>query len=595
MTPGFRKHIALFLALAWAVAPSSAVAQQEKAVTFELQLSKDRLGVNERLRADFVMNRDGDNFIPPDFEGFRILMGPSQAISSSWVNGVRSYSKTYSYTLAPLARGEFTIGQASIVIDGKSYKTIPQKVTVTEAVDQPNGDPSADQLADQNLHLIAEVSKENPYMNEPVSVVYKLYVSPSIVVSDFRPLDNPKYNNFWSQDITLNRYKVEEGIYKGKPYRYVVLKRVVLYPQKSGALEIEPLALDVSLEVPTDRRDFFGGRIYTKTNKVVSAGKRTIQVKPLPSAGKPAGFNGAVGDFSFGVSTTKDALNASESLQANVTVEGSGNLKLFQLPKLSLPSALEVYEPEFTENVRTSTSGMQGTVSEQYTIVPSFQGKYPIPSISFSYFNPKEERYITIDSKEITINVLEGPMASSSDDVAQSAPKARVQSGDQFYFIKLTPDLRPKNWRPFFGTTAHIAWLLAPLLIIPLFVFMRRRQEARERDVEGTRVKKANRLARKFLSRAKSALGDKEAFYVALEKALHNYLKAKLKIETSEFSKDKIRSLFTDKGVDPGTTGGFIGLLENCEMARYSPFSQVQMEQDYQKASEVITALDKEL
>jgi hypothetical protein len=570
-------------------------AQEGKEVTFELKLSKDRLGVNERLRADFEMNRDGDNFVPPDFEGFRILMGPSQAISSSWINGVRSYSKTYSYTLAPLSKGDFTIGQASIVIDGKNYKTIPQKVTVTEAVDEPNGAPSADQLADQNLHLIAEISKENPYINEPVSVVYKLYVSPSIVVSDFRPLDNPKYNNFWSQDIELNRYKVEEGFYKGKPYRFVVLKRVVLYPQKSGALEIEPLALDVSLEVPTDRRDFFGGRIYTKTNKVVSAGKRTIEVKPLPAKGKPAGFNGAVGDFNFKVTTNKDALNASESLQAKVTVEGKGNLKLFQLPKLSLPSALEVYEPEFEENVRTSISGMQGSVSEQYTIVPSYQGKYPIPTISFSYFNPKEGRYITIDSEEITINVLEGPMAATTDDAALTTPKTSVQSADQFYFIKLTPNLSPRKWRPFFGTTAHYSWLFAPLLVIPLFIFFRRRQEARERDVEGTRVKKANRLARKFLSRAKNALGEKESFYVALEKALHNYLKAKLKIETSEFSKDKIRSLFNEKHVDPVTTGGFIGLLENCEMARYSPFSQVQMEQDYQKASEVITALDKEL
>jgi hypothetical protein len=137
--------------------------------------------------------------------------------------------------------------------------------------------------------------------------------------------------------------------------------------------------------------------------------------------------------------------------------------------------------------------------------------------------------------------------------------------------------------------------LFAPLLVIPLFILFRRRKEAREQDVEGARVKRANRLARKYLSQAKKALGEKEAFYVALEKALHNYLKAKLKIETSEFAKDKIRALLTDKNVDPAAVEGFIGLLQNCEMARYSPFSQVQMEQDYQKASEVITALDKTL
>ena len=569
--------------------------QQEDAVTFELELSKDRLGVNERLRVDFTMNRDGDNFVPPDFEGFRILMGPSQAISSSWINGVRTYSKSYSYTLQPLAKGKYTIGQASIVISGETYKTIPQVVTVTEAVDQPNGAPSADRIADENLHLVAELSKTNPYMNEPVSVVYKLYVSPSIVVSNFRPMDNPTYNNFWSHDIPLTRYNIEEGLFEGKPYRFVVLKRVVLYPQKSGALEIEPLALDVSLEVPTDKRDFFGSPIYTKANKVVSAGKRTIQVKPLPQTGRPSDFSGAVGEFQFTVSTSKDALNASESLQAKVTVEGKGNLKLFQLPKLTLPSSLEVYEPEFRENVRTNLSGMQGSVTEEYTIVPGFQGKYPIPSISFSYFNPKTERYERIASDEITINVLEGPRPTTVTEAAPKEEKSTVVGGDQFYFIKLTPELVPKKWDPFFGSKAHIAWLFGPLLLIPLFVLFRRRQEARERDVEGARVKKANRLARKYLSRAKSALGNKEDFYIALEKALHNYLKAKLKIETSEFAKDKIRALLTDKKVDPSGVEGFIGLLENCEMARYSPFSQVQMEQDYQKASEVITALDKTL
>ncbi|MDM9631239.1 BatD family protein [Robiginitalea aurantiaca] len=588
-----RRHIAFaFLLL---TAGFTTWGQESEDVTFELQVSKERLGVNERLRADFIMNRDGDNFVPPDFEGFRILMGPSQAISSSWINGVRSYSKTYSYTLAPLSKGTYSIGQASIIIKGKTYKTIPKKITVTDAVARPNGAPSADDIADENLHLIAEVSKTDPYLNEPISVVYKLFVSPSIVVSNFRPLDNPKYNNFWSQDIPLSRYNIEEGIYQGKPYRYVILKRVVLYPQKSGDLEIEPLALDVSLEVPTEKRDFFGGRVYTKTNKVVSAGNRTIQVKPLPTSGKPADFSGAVGDFDFEVTTTKDALNASESLQAKVVVSGTGNLKLFQLPKLTLPSALEVYEPEFNEDVKTNLSGMKGSVAEQYTVVPSYQGKYPIPSISFSFFNPEKEKYERITSREITINVLEGPKATLDTPDIVTAPKTTVQGGDQFYFIKLTPELIPKKWNTFVGTRMHLALLLGPLLTIPLFILFRRKKEAREMDVEGTRVRRANRLARKYLSTAKKALGDKESFYVAMEKALHNYLKAKLKIETSEFSKDKIRTLLSEKKVDDSASDGFISLLENCERARYSPFSQVQMEQDYQKASEVITALDKAL
>ncbi|MGB6152415.1 MAG: BatD family protein, partial [Pricia sp.] len=148
-------------------------AQDGDAVTFEMRLSKDKLGINERLRVDFAMNKDGDNFNPPDFTGFRVLMGPSQSISSSWVNGVRSYSKTYSYTLAPRSQGRFTIKQAAIVIDGKTYKTTPKEVEVTAAVDKPSDQMTADDVADESLHLVAEVSKSDPYLNEALSVVYK--------------------------------------------------------------------------------------------------------------------------------------------------------------------------------------------------------------------------------------------------------------------------------------------------------------------------------------------------------------------------------------------------------------------------------------
>lgn len=570
---------------------------QDDVVTFEVKLSKEKLGINERLRVDFTMNKDGDNFNPPDFNGFRILMGPSQSISSSWVNGVRSFSKTYSYTLAPASRGNFTINQATILIGGKTYKSLPKKVEVTAAVDKPSDEMTVDDVADESLHLVAEVSKSNPYLNEAVSVVYKLYVSQFINVTNFRALDNPKYNNFWSQDMPVTKYNVQNGTYQGKAYRYVILKRVVLYPQKSGKLDIEPLSLDVTIDVPTNRRDFFGGRVYTQTSKTVSAGKRTLTVKALPTEGKPANFSGAVGDYDFSVTVSKTNLNASESLQAKVEVRGRGNLKLFQLPELSLPNSLEVYEPEFEENVRTTLTGMEGNVSNNYTIVPSFRGKYPIPGISFSYFNPKTEKYRILDSDEILINVAEGPINSTVNPAGTitNNRQAVVSSGNQFNFIKLKPNLTTIGTNYFFGSTRFYLWLLLPVVFIPIAIIFGKRREAIASDIAGNRIKKANRLARKYLSAAKKTLGNKEAFYIALEKALHNYLKAKLKIETSEFSKDKIASLLSEKQVDETTWESFIGLLENCELARYSPFSEVQMQQDYSRASEVISYLDKQL
>ena len=570
---------------------------QEDEVSFEMKLSKEKLGINERLRVEFVMNKDGDNFNPPSFEGFKVVMGPSQSISSSWVNGKRSFSKTYSYILVPTARGRFSIKQATIEIAGETYKTLPKSIQVTAAVDKPNSEKTVDDVADESLHLVAEVSKGNPYLNEAVTVIYKLFVSPNISVTNYRPLDNPTYNNFWSQDIPVTKHTAQNGTYKGKPYRFVILKRVVLYPQKPGKLEIEPLSLEIFVDVPTNRRDFFGGRIYTQTTKTVSAGRRTINVKPLPEAGKPANFSGAVGEFQFSVTASKKQLNAAESLQAIVEVSGKGNLKLFQLPEPELPSALEVYEPEYDEKVSTYTSGMEGKVSNNYTIVPSFRGKYPIPSIPFSYFNPKTRKYVTLDSEEINIEVMDGPTGTSSENTTVGTPNKQLvtPAGKQFHFIKIKPKLVQIGNNRFFGSNTFYILLFAPLLIIPVVVLSFKKREALASDVAGNKIKKANRLARKYLSTAKKEMGNKEAFYVALEKGLHNYLKAKLKIETSEFSKEKITQILMDKGVNNENVEGFINLLKNCEMARYSPFSDVQMQNDYEKASEIISNLDKQL
>ena len=298
-------------------------------IKFEAKVSKQKLGVNERLRVDFEMNQDGDNFNPPDFSSFTVIGGPNQSVSNSWINGVRSFSKTYSYFLAPKGRGNFTLAQATINIGGETYKTTPVKIEVTAAVDIPKDPNNPEYIASENIHLVAEVSKTNPYLNEAITVVYKLYVSPNIAVDNWNEIDSPRYNDFWSQNIDTQGQKVQNGTFNGEEYRFLVLRKTVLYPQKTGKLDIEPLSLDIALRVPTNRRDIFGSPLMTRTNKVVSAGNSTITVKELPEAGKPIDFSGAVGDFSFDVNTSKKVLDASESFQLKVAVKGNGEFKAF--------------------------------------------------------------------------------------------------------------------------------------------------------------------------------------------------------------------------------------------------------------------------
>lgn len=126
-------------------------------------------------------------------------------------------------------------------------------------------------------------------------------------------------------------------------------------------------------------------------------------------------------------------------------------------------------------------------------------------------------------------------------------------------------------------------------------MFIVRNRMIRALDVSGNKIRKTNRLARKYLSEAKKSLGQKEQFYNALERALHNYLKSKLRLETSEFNKEKIEELLGGKKVNTVTLDGFISLLTACELARYTPLSVVDMQNDYDKAATVINALDKQL
>ncbi|MFT5861433.1 MAG: hypothetical protein ACI828_000075 [Flavobacteriales bacterium] len=565
-------------------------------VSFNAKVSKKKLGVNERLRVDFIMNQDGDNFTPPSFEGFTVTGGPNQSVSRQWLNGKSSFSKTFTYFLAPKKRGKFTLGQATIVVKDEIYKTPPIAIIVTAAVDRPKDGDDVAYIASEKIHLVAEVSNSSPYLNEAFNVVYKLYVAPETSVSNWREIDSPKFADFWSQNTDEKQFKIYDGAYKGEPYRYVVLRRTVLYPQKEGKLNIEPLSLSISVSVPTNRRDIFGGRLNKSANITVSAKNRTVNVKPLPTLKKPDDFSGAVGQFDFNVRTNKIKLDATEAFELSVEARGQGNLKLFDLPKPNLPSSLEVYEPENADKIRINIAGMSGIKKQVYTVVPQYKGKYPIPIISFSYFNPKTKKYIRLTSEEIVVDVVNGPLDSQPESISPSLSKQSVVANDdQFQYIKKEANLHPKIQDRFFKSTSFWSLTILPFLLIPLAMLVRRKRKSYASDIQGNRIRKADKLARKFLSTAKNNLGDQQAFYVAMERALHNYLKAKLNIQTSDMSKDRISRLLKEREVDETISIEFLSLLESCEFARYTPASSVAMQQDYDKAVRVISALDKQL
>ena len=567
-------------------------------VSFDAKVSKKRLGLNERLRIDFEMNENGDNFNPPPFKNFQIISGPQQAVSRSWVNGVQSFSKTYTYFLTPRSKGNFTIGQAEVTINGEIYKTSPIEIEVTNAVKKPNDPNNVEGQIDGNIHLVAEVSNPNPYLNEGITIIYKLYFRNPISVSDVSELETPSYGDFWSHLIKIGRAEINmRGTFKGESYNEVVWRKAVLYPQKSGNLILEPLTLDLTLSLPSNRRDLFGRRILTQSQKTITTGEKVIKVKDLPKKNKPENFSGAVGKFDFDLILSKNALKASESFQAKIKVRGKGNLNLFNLPSINVPNTLEVYEPEHNEKVKVTLSGIQGTVEDNYTIVPQFQGKYPIPSIEFTYFDPKLEVYKTLFSQELIVDVYDGP-ASGLPSVNNSLSKSKnsiVPNDSSFRFIKLDTKLQQKNQKIFWRSYLFWALLFIPIVLIITSILIKKYILNQTEDLTTRKQKRAQQLAKKYLSSAKKVIQDQAKFYEALERALHNYLKAKLKIETTELSKSKIQKLLNDKGIDKQISSEYVEVIENCERARYAPGSSINTKEDLEKSGELISKIDRQI
>ena len=574
------KHISLFAL----ILNSSLIIAQ---VNFEATLSKKKLGLNERLRIDFVMNKNGDNFTPPNFENFQIIGGPNQSIKTSYLNGEQSFSKTFSYFLKPLKKGKLVIYQATITIDGQEYKSLPVEVNVTNSVKGANSNSDDEYFDDDNIELIASVSKSSPYINEPITIVYKLYYKSPINVSNANESEAPKYKDFFTQNIKIPQLKVNRETYKGQIYNVVDWRKVVLYPQRDGNLEISPLSLNLVLDFPTNKRDFFGNIIRDQASKIITTGSKIITVRKLPDNGKPKNFSGAVGQFEFDIILNKNSLKASESFQAKVKVTGQGNLKLFDLPNLMVPASMELYEPERKENVKTNLSGMSGTIENIYTIVPKYQGKFPIQELEFSYFDPLEKTYKTLKSQKLNIDVFEGPTLSSNSNENIVLPVS-----ESFKFIKKENNFTRINKEQFSNTSTFYILLSIPLLSLLSFIIFYSLPKRRELN-NYEKIKKVYKQIKINLNNAEKSIGNKDKFYDLVEKAIYNCLKARFSIETNKLNKESIKKQMILDGISVDKIEIILKLVESCERARYSNSSDYEMTNDLNTARKIFDEILK--
>ena len=266
-----------------------------------------------------------------------------------------------------------------------------------------------------------------------------------------------------------------------------------------------------------------------------------------------------------------------------------------KVPGISTPNGLEEYEPEHKENIRTTLGGLKGSIYDQYAVVPQARGKFKIPGVSFSYFNPKEEKYYSVETDPIVLNALSGVELPEDGNTGVNKQAVVSNEGDIRYIHLKSSFVSTFKDEDFFDSNIFYLLMILPLLSIPLGIYIGKKKHQRDSDIIGNKRRKADRLAKKYLSQARKELGKKEAFYIALEKALHNYLKAKLHVETSEISREKIAEILNKRKVDENTIQEFGTVLENCDYARYTPFTDVMMKNEYENAKKVIAQIDKQL
>ena len=367
---------------------------------------------------------------------------------------------------------------------------------------------------------------------------------------------------------------------------------MLLYPQKEGDIEINPLTLDVTIDVPTNRRDFFGNVIYSQTSNKVSSKKVKIITKPFPEKNKPEEFNGAVGNFKIYAESNRSELSANESFQVELKISGSGNLKLFSIPDLIVPSSLEKYDPEFNENVKVGLSGMNGSISNTYTIVPQFQGKYPIPSTRFVYFNPREKKYVKISTEELIVNILDGPTSSvvTSNGDSNVSSKNILSSKSQFNFIELETNLfkiikKHSLVDQYFQYIITFIFFFLFFIVLALRFFLFRDSNS----IDNNNV--ANKLAIKSLENAKKYLNEKELFYESLETCITGFLTTKFNFKNTDLVTESIKQKLTKIGVDKNTIQDLLKILNTCQYFKFTPNSEFDTNNDYEKSVELIMKL----
>lgn len=566
----------------------------------ELRVSKNPVAVGEEFRLDFTLDGKGSGFTPPSFKGLRKISGPNQSSSSSMqiVNGKisRSQTTTYSYYVTALNAGDLSIGEASVTSEGKLIRSKSGTLKVVKA--DPKAKANNSYNIAENVYVKATANRKSLYQGEQVVVSYKLYSK--INLTDINISTIPDLNGFWKEEIeTSSTAKLE--VIDGVRHNVWEISRFILTPQKSGPLEIDPMKINVIVQVKKkrNRRDPFGDPFgmfnsYQNIEEEIQSKNIKIKVKDLPK-GAPDNFNGAVGQFDLKSSTDKNSVNANEAINYKLTLSGNGNIHLIDNIDVNFPPNFESYDPQKKDKTFSTKNGIAGKVEFNHLLIPRFKGEYIIDGIDFSYFNTKSKTYESIKTKAVTINVLKG---ENNENAYVTSEELKSQNSKDFISIKETTELQPMDDKPFNNRLFSI-FMIIPFIGIISFLIHIYIKERNNKNPVLRKYRKSLVFAQKRLKNAKKHLenNQKELFFEEIEKSLWNYFSNKFNVNIADLSKETINDFFTNNGVTETVKNNFTSIIEKCEYCRFAPsaLENEDMKEVYEKATSVIIEVEQDL
>ncbi len=605
------KKCSAYILLTILLIPAAVMAQ-----SFSASVDNTTVGLNDRFQVTFTFEGTDVNslsgFNAPDFAGFMVLSGPNQSTSMQSINGAVSASLSYSFYLQPKNLGKYTIGSASIKYKGTPYKTDPITIQVEKGSSnsgtqqnntQNSSGVSNDEIA-QNVFVRATADKQKVLMGEQVTVTYRLYTRLSIA-SQMSISKLPQYPGFWAEELeTSGNISFTTETYQGKKYKVGVLKKVALFPTQTGELNVTPFELDVPVQVQKKRRsnnvfdDFFNDPFFGIGQTVDFTAKSNslkINVQPLPSANVPDSFNGAVGNFSMHSQVDKKSTRTNEPVTLKLTISGTGNISLLEMPKINLPAGFEQYEPKVNEQVNR-IGNISGNKTAEYLIVPRDAGKKEIPPLKFSYFDINKKSYVTLSTPSYPLNVEQGTNVNSADYAGKEDVK---MLGEDIRYIKTDNESLHRSGNFILSRFGFWAAVGFPFIIGLGLVVWRRREDKLAGNIQLMRYQRAQKAARLRLKKAKVLMdaGDHNAFYSEISLALFGYLEDKFHIPKSELSVNRASAELEKRGLDKELITEFERVANKCEFIRFAPKESetAAVAEMYNELSHIITEIEKSL